>query len=466
MKKLVRKKIIISSSVLVVFAGVVIAGYMYYLHLSEYSTGIDQPFKTKIPFVTEEFNADSSLVVHSPNGTHIEVPANAFVDVNGKMVKGKAEFKFREFHTADAILLSGIPMQMKNDRNQFMQSSGMVELRAYQNGEELILAKGKKINIDLASLKKPTNDYQLYYLKNDDDWIDGGSYQTVNNDRRDSALANLPLLPASPQNPEPDSTDFVFQLSPDYKSLPYLRSFKGVDWKLIIDEGEEIPYWALRLNWDRIKLKEIDKKKDIYSIELSWSRNKANGGTSREKCKLKAIPLLSGKKLKKAKKEYAQEFKKYEELVALQEMEEGRLIKEQNLLNSFTINEMGIFNIDVINKMEVFAKVELEFDFEDEYSPEFNKVMLILVFEELNTVIKLNAFEWDQIPVTNNVTELIAVLPNGDVARVDPLTFSQKVNEGTVSKHFTNKFYFNTERINSEEFAQIKAAKITAQPML
>ena len=106
MKKLVRKKIIISSSVLVVFTGALIAGYMYYLHLSEYSTGIDRPFKTSIPFVTEEFDVDSSLVVHCPNGTHIEVPANAFVDVNGKMVKGKAEFKFREFHTADAILLS------------------------------------------------------------------------------------------------------------------------------------------------------------------------------------------------------------------------------------------------------------------------------------------------------------------------------------------------------------------------
>jgi len=466
MRKLVRKKIIISSSVLVVFTGALIAGYMYYLHLSEYSTGIDQPFKTTIPFVTEEFNADSSLVVHSPNGTHIEVPANAFVDVNGKMVKGKAEFKFREFHTADAILMSGIPMQMSDDRNQFMQSSGMIELRAFQNGSELSLAKGKNIDIDLASLNKPTEGFELYFLKNDKEWVDGGSYQTMNNNRRDSALANLPILPTSPQNPEPDSTDFVFQLSPDYKSLPYLRSFKGVDWKLIVDEGEAIPYWALRLNWDRIKLKEIDKKKNIYSIELSWSRDKANGGALREKCKLKAIPLLSGKKLKKAKKEYAQEFKKYEELVALQEKEEGRLMKEQNLLNSFTINEMGIFNIDVINKMEVFAKVELEFDFEDEYSPEFNKVMLILVFEELNTVIKLNAFEWDQIPATNNSTEIIAVLPNGDVARVDPISFSQKVNEGTVSKHFTNKFYFNTERINAEEFAQMKAAKINAQPML
>ena len=126
---------------------------------------------------------------------------------------------------------------------------------------------------------------------------------------------------------------------------------------------------------------------------------------------------------------------------------------------------MGIYNIDLLNKMDVFAKVELEFDFEDEYSPEFNKVMLLLVFEDINSVMKLNAFQWDQIPVTSNSTEIIAVLPNGDVARVDPISFSDKVNTNTVSKHFTNKFYFNTERINAEEFAQMKANKIAAEPM-
>ena len=331
MKKSVKKKIITLSSTLLLLTGVIIAGYIYYLHLSEYSTGIDQPFKTTIPFVTEEFNADSALVVHCANGTHIEVPANAFVDANGKAVKGKAEFKFREFHTADAILLSGIPMQMSDDRNQYMQSSGMIELRAFQNGSELNLAKGKSIDVDLASLSNPTEGYELYFLKNDEDWVDGGSYQTMNNSRRDSTLADLPILPESPQNPEPDSTDFVFQLSPDYKALPYLKPFKGVDWKLIIEEGEDVPYWALRLNWDRIKLKEINKRKNIYSIELSWSGNRSGGGISREKCKLKAMPLLSGKKLRQAKKKYAQEYKKHEELVALQEKEEERLMKEKGL---------------------------------------------------------------------------------------------------------------------------------------
>ena len=465
MKKSIRKKITISSILVAVISGLSIAAYLYYLDLSAYTTGIDQPFEKTIPFVTEKFNADSVLVIHTPNGTHVEVPSNAFLDPSGKPVIGEAQFKFREFHDANAIMLSGIPMQMKNNRSQFMQSSGMIELRAFQNGRELSLAEGKKINVDLASLKKPTEDYRLYFLENDEEWKESGEYNTINNNRRDSALVNLPDCPIEPFNPEPDSTDFVFQLSPNFKSLPYLKPFKGVDWKLLVDEVEEIPYWALRLNWDRIKLKEIDKKKNIYSIELSWSKNKSNGGNAREKCKLKAIPLLSGKELKKAKKQYAQEFKKYEELVALQEKEEERLMKEQALLNSFTINQMGIFNIDVINNMELFAKIELEFDFEDEYSPEFNKVVLIMVFEDLNTVLKLNAFEWDQIPVTNNSTELIAVLPNGDVARVDPISFSKKVNQETVSEHFTNKFYFNTERIEADEYAKMKANKMIASPM-
>ncbi len=465
MKTTIKKKIIISASLLMMLVGSV-AGYMYYLYLSTYPVGIDQPFAGTIPFESQVFNADSGLIFHRPTGTHIEIPANAFEDSDGNIVKGKIELKFREFHSGDAILLSGIPMQQADERNMFMQSSGMVELRAFKDGKELNLSSNKTVNIDLASNERPTADHKLFYLKDDERWEEGGGYKTGNNVRRDSALSNLPERPIIPKDPEPDTSDFVFELSANYKLAPYLKPFRGVSWKIVVDQGEEIPYWALRVGWDNINLKEIDKKNNIYQIDFSWSRDTYKGSLVRESCSIKAVPLLKGKKLKEAKSNFLEEMKNYEEVAALVEKEEERLMEERALINSFAINQMGVFNIDAIKNFEVFARVELEFDFENEYSPIFNKVMLIMVMEDLNSVVKINAFKWDQIPFIDTSTELIAILPNGEVARVSPEDFRNKVNKETVKPLFTNKFHFTTERIKSEDYFEIKSDQGYARPML
>lgn len=452
MKKSVKKNILIMALSMLV-AGSALAAYNYYLSLSEYEVGIQQPFSKTTEFVAVEYNADSGLVFHQPSGTHIEIPKNAFQDSLGNQVTGKVTFKFREFHSAKEAMISGIPMQFASDRNQFMQSLGMTELRAFQRGKELKLINGKQIKVDLASTAIPDGDFQLFYLEDDEVWNDAGNFDSQRNERRDTALANLPFPEEVPENPVPDSTDFVFELTGNYKHLPHLKAFKGVAWKMILEEDEKIPYWALRLDWDKIKIVQLDEKKSLFQIDFSWKHEGKEGKKYREKCSLTATPLLKGKKLKNALALYEKEREKYEELLALAEKEEQRLLKEADLINSFIVKEMGIYNVDKLQNMEVYAQVHLEFDFEKEFFSKFNKVMLIMIMEETNAVIKLNAFDWDKVPVCNTSTELIAVLPDGNVARVSPEKFAEKINPSNTSEYFLRKVVFTTERIDVNEYA-------------
>jgi hypothetical protein len=474
MKKSKRNKIIkiVAASVLSITT---VVGYMIYLDLSSYKGGIQEPFTESVPFITNSFNNKDGFELHQPNGTHIQIPKNAFQDANGKLVKGNVELKFREFHTAESILMSGIPMQMLNDRNQYMESLGMMELRAFKDGKELSLKSGKKVKVDLASTAKPTKDFKLYFLEDDKQWKETGSFVTVNNDRRDNALANLPpisSIPETPESPELDANDIVFVLNGNTKHSPHLKPYKGVEWKLVTKPGEEVPYWAFRLNWDKIKIKPVKGEKRLFDITFKYSKKTHDEKTVKHAVTIQAVPQLTGKELRLAKKQYKEEYANFEvllEKIALEQeklaLEQERLGLESSVLNRFEINKLGIANVDCLYKLDVYVQVQLKFDFENNVSPKFTKVRMFMVMEEINSVVKYNAFDWDEVSVIDTRTELIMVLPGGIVARVSPEEFQKKINTSTVSKHFTNTFYFETEKMTMEEYLKSQKENSAGTPM-
>ena len=441
-----------------------VIGYLIYLDLSSYEEGIQEPFAESIPFITSSFDNKDGFELHQPNGTHVAIPKNAFVDEKGKRVKGKIELKFREFHTAESILMSGIPMQMLDERNEYMESLGMMELRAFNNGKELSLKKGKTINVDLASTEVPNKDFNLYLLEGDKEWKETGSFKTVNNDRRDSAFVQLTPLPKTPESPDPDSTDVVFTLNGNTKYSPHLKPYNGVEWKLIPSKGEPAPYWAFRLNWDKVKIVEVKGKKKLFDLTFKYSQKNYRGKTIKQSVTVRARPLLTGKELRLAKKQYEEEFENYQLMAAKLELEEKRLEQESSVLNRFTVNNMGVFNIDKVKSLDVYAKVELAFDFQANVSAEFNKVLVMMVMEEINAVVKYNAFDWDEVSVIDTPTELIMVLPGDIIASVSAEEFKKKINTSTTSKHFTNSVYFETEKMTMKEYLN-KKEKSRAIPM-
>jgi hypothetical protein len=234
---------------------------------------------------------------------------------------------------------------------------------------------------------------------------------------------------------------------------------------LVKSKKEPVPYWAFRLNWDKIKIVEVKGKKKLFDLTFNYSQKNYRGKTIKQSTTVRARPLLTGKELKLAKAAYKEEFENYQLMAAKLELEEERLEQESSVLNRFAINKMGVFNIDCVKNLDVYAMVELEFDFQANVSAEFNKVLVMMVMEEINAVVKYNAFDWDDVSVIDTRTELIMVLPDGIIARVSTEEFKKKINTTTTSKHFTNSIYFETEKMTMEEYLKSQKENSAGTPM-
>lgn len=435
------------------------SAYAYYDYMSNYEKGVIPMFGDNFTYNEMTFDASKGFEFHGSNGTHLSIPKLAFIDKYGKTVNGKVKVKFREFHDAKSILLSGIPMQMNENRNEYMQSAGMMELRAYKDGNELSMKNRKSIKVNLAALNKVDENFNLYFLNNDEQWIETGKFQTDSNQFKIDSLAAIPSLPIFPKNPNPDSSDFVFTLSMDLKNAPYLRSFKGVDWVMVKKNGEGNPYNELRTGWDRIKVKRTNKKENIFKI--SFFREVKRPGSEKhknEKFSLNAIPALKGKELAKALEDYKSDLKKYETLLALKELEEERLAMESDLVNTFEIGALGFWNCDRLQNTEILANGTYAFDFEDQFLSFVNKVKLYIVLNDQNGVLTYYNFNWSDMPFfINEDVEIFAVLPDLTVAYVSAQEYNKKVNEKTVSKLFTNRVKFSSKIMPKDKaFAYIE----------
>ncbi|MCU0433738.1 MAG: hypothetical protein MUC87_09825 [Bacteroidia bacterium] len=135
------------------------------------------------------FNVEKGASFSYPSGTNIRIPANAFVDKNGKPVSGEVTLGYREFRDAADIVVSGIPMKYDSaGQTADFESAGMFELVASSAGNEVKVAPGKNITMQFA-LTKPESSYNFYKLDENQGWVFQGKPGTpVNNTDRTQNL--------------------------------------------------------------------------------------------------------------------------------------------------------------------------------------------------------------------------------------------------------------------------------------
>jgi hypothetical protein len=122
-------------------------------------------------------------------------------------------------------------------------------------------------------------------------------------------------------------------------------------------------------------------------------------------------------------------------------------LQEKGLLNRFQMQEFGICNIDKLQSAGLLATLNITFDFESELQPHINRVMLYMVLEDKNGVLKFNAFEWNKLPIADTRFSLVAVLPDGKVAYVPSSVIVKKLESG-----YIRKLTLTTERYDYETF--------------
>jgi hypothetical protein len=420
--------------------------YAYYLDLIAYPVGIHKPLGHQIDFVNQNFDSESEFIFRQPTGTEIIIPANALEYQDGSTVKGNATLKFREYHTAHDIFLSGIPMQFGENREKMFSSGGMFELRAEKDGKKLKLKKGERIGVKLANYTNSgKEDFEIFELENDKTWGKGSDFELIENEQRKVTLEKAKNSPPPPSNPNGDSTDFIFSFTAD-KLFKHLQAWKKTEWKLIDYKGEIPVDQALRIDWDDLKIKQLSEKE--FELNLTVKKYKRNGEEITYNSKIIAEPLLSGKKLELALKNYEKGLKKYSETIAKINQEAERAAKQAALLSSFEILQFGIYNCDkLINSDQILATVQMEFDFEKELNPLINRVNAFLILEEDNGVITYNSSDWDKLPILKSTCSMAFVLPDGNVAFVESTTY--KTFQNSYSKRY---FKVKTKRMKYNDF--------------
>lgn len=126
--------------------------------MSEEQYFASQPFinppldDIKPTFASTKVNANQGGIYEYQNGSKLIVPAAAFKSADGKLVEGEVEIEYREMHDYVDFFLSGIPMTYDSAGTKYiLESAGMVEIIAKQNGQPLQMQPGKEIKVELIS---------------------------------------------------------------------------------------------------------------------------------------------------------------------------------------------------------------------------------------------------------------------------------------------------------------------------
>jgi hypothetical protein len=279
---------------------------------------IDPPIQLmNIPVHNYIVNSDSDSTLIHTTGSIIKIPSGAFVDVNGKEIRGNVEIHYREFHNPVDILLSGIPMSYDSAGTIYqLKSAGMFEITATQNGKAVHLKPEKILLVNMISHTNDSSNYNIYNLDTvQRKWI-YISENTTGNKTCNSAFA------AKTNNYK--SIDKI-QIVPDLeKPIMPKKADPGANNFLIDFNKDEFPELAV---YKDLKFEPIDKKYDASLSKRIWEevlieRNKDNQNytvtfsAGKETHSFTVIPVVDAEDYPTAMADLSLKQKQYEKLLA------------------------------------------------------------------------------------------------------------------------------------------------------
>lgn len=376
---------------------------------SERSQNVIQPIKgLEIEPTVYEVIADIASKVELPNGGSLEIPASAFVNADGKLVKGEVNVEWAEFHSLTDIMLSGIPMKYDSAGVSYnFVSGGMFTINARQNGEELDLAKGKEITVNLVSTDD-TPCYNFYELNEETgDW----NYETT--------AVGKPVAPQKVkiEKQTPTLKTTLIDCEVDYSQFKELENKNIVAWSTQEDLSDA------ELNVIEKQVSLLTLQKDEEGFYLNFKRQK--GGK-----KLRVEPYLLEQAESKSET-LKSELKKdlVEVRIAFQSRSNGSFER------SMEIGSLGTYNWDCIHRVLDAQPIVANFKFnQDIENQDATKVYYIC--SEDNLIVQCNSkkeYSFFYSPSKKNV--LVAIAPNQEVFILDNAGFDQLRADRTKKEH-------------------------------
>ncbi|ASS47752.1 MAG: hypothetical protein A3D31_18165 [Candidatus Fluviicola riflensis] len=350
-------------------------------------------------------------------GSHIRIPANAFMRKDGSQPTGKARLVFNEFQTEGEIIASGFPMRYKTPKGDTIQfqSAGMFEIRAYEGDEELELKKGKSIEVELAT---PSSGMYNFYQLDDNTraWTEKASnLSPVPNrylEEQEARLKELETITASkPKKPvEHSPSDRLFDIKVDPKKYTEFQEMGGVMWKYVGKKKESDPAANPKLFHEKYEFMRLSPKAGedmIYEVAFS---------SKDDTITLDLAPVFPGKLKAKNEKRLKEKIAKFNAAMKEQEKVRQQQRNESQLLRLFNVDKLGVYNYDRQYKEGNIVPVLAQFTFEGKPLSDYPLASVYLIPEGKMAVIQYDlgsaqAFAFD--PFERN--RLIAVIGENEV---------------------------------------------------
>lgn len=410
-----------------------------------------------VAFRTFEVPANEAKTIELENGTTIEIPADAFVDVNGNPVTEDIELRYREFHDAASVLASGIPMKVMQADGQeaYMQTAGMFEINAYVAELPVQLAENKEIMVNMASNVDGAYDFWNYDAAAGK-WVNAGTNQPVLNPKKEAAKQRLAVLEkeaktknlVAPVKPVKfDKKKPVLNFDVNYEAFPELQKMNGIVWQYSGSDPKMSPRknkWIYQEEWDYVELKQ-GKRSNEYQMVLS---------NDAKKFLMDVVPSQKGNQFEESLAEYQQNLADYKKGAGDIQQQKELYVQQAKFVRSFAIAGMGIHNYDILMKNGDNIRMMADFDF-GTVSPEVkNMIPVYLITGDRRSVVAFSMEDWDKFgfdPSQENL--LVAVLPGNKLAAFTEADFAANRDALANAKNgnFTFKMKVIADGITSME---------------
>jgi len=348
-----------------------------FVKYDEDSPCINVPVKgAEKPYNTYVIDANKGGQFTHSSGTLVKIPGNSILDENGNTANGKVEIKYREFHDAVDIFLSGIPMTYDSAGTQsHFQSAGMMEILGYQNGKPVQLAEGKTIEVKMASLH-PGTEFNVYKLDTiSKNWIYKGKdvVTAPGKDNSKPVLKDTSALLAMHKKKDVDLVKIKSEIQKTEKEIKMLTAEKPVEPKKVnyykynfdIDvDKNEFPELAIFKN-TRFEVGGENKDFSSEFYKMTWDDAKLTPNKKGVNYKLTltrgdlkkvfiVYPVYDETNFENAKKLFDEQNKLFTEKLVEKEKQKNELTAEEKATRTRWEKEIAV------NRHQMMAELEAE----------------------------------------------------------------------------------------------------------
>jgi len=369
---------------------------------------IDRPLKhVKSRADVLMVNPNSGGEFHLKTGTVIRIPKDAFVDATGAIVSELVQIEMEEYHSAADIFLSGITMHYEqNGESAPFESAGMFRIDGKCNGNSVEVAKGKSIEVELASNTNEGN-YDFFQLNSQTaNWEKIGTIEpSINRDKKIAADSIEQIKSAELTSKIPSFAEegaIVLDLNIDYRKHKQLRDFYGLAWQV---ESTESANEIASSDWDYVDLISNGRGIDDFSLQL------VNDDNIKE---VKVKPVVSREERSRIEKKYAAAIAEEEkERVQVVQNTQRRLDNMSNFQRNLSVNGFGIYNCDRVIQYKQPLALKPKFILD---GAELKSLPIYYLLSNDNSAVSqyYSTFNIDQF----RYNRLIFILADGNVAYV------------------------------------------------